>query len=373
MIALIAVAAVSPAVFTERLENGAWLVAIRIPGAHTFSAQTFLRAGSVFEPAAESGSTHLLEHLLFADGEADAIAENAGFLLNATTYREFMRLHTTGPADAWRTGMKAVARLLNKPAAASTDAEWKIIQQEDALARLDPDEAVHRSLWQSSASGSPWASLPMGNAEKKPTASIAALHGRYAVGSNVVAVIAGDLPGEEGLRALRSAYEPLPAGSPLNAPKPPIWAGGRQGSFGTRFGVGAAAPGYDAHAAYLAIEVAIEALTAPARLQPLGLEAKSFLTPSSRGSLAIISFAATDGALGLPVRAGRALEPPVSEAEFADAKARVKSRYASATPTNCALTAGLSVLFTGRVINFAAESAVVTKAQVDAAARGFVK
>jgi predicted Zn-dependent peptidase len=372
LITLLAAVAIAPTVVVEKLANGATLVAIQIADAKTVSAQTFIRAGSAYEAEADSGVSHLLEHLLFADGIADQAAESAGFLLNATTYREFIRLHTVGPAEAWKPAVQCVAQLLRKPALTHAEKEWKVIAQEDALAKLDPDESIHRALWVAGFKGSAWSNLPMGDTGKPVPKGIEAAYDRFIVGSNVVAVVAGAQTTQESLAELRVLYGNLPSAKASVPPALPS-VGRVAETHNARYGIGVPVAGYSKPSDYLAAEIAFDALTSPALLFSQGLEAKSFLTPSSSGSLAVLSFASADGAPGLVTRTSQAVAAPITDAEFADARARVKQRYSSSQPASRALVAGLSVLFTGSNIDFAREVDRVSKAQVSSVAESLAK
>lgn len=372
MITLLAAVALAPAVLTEKLENGAWLVAIPMPGVRTFAAQTFLRTGSAFETEQAIGSAHLLEHLLFADGKADDAAENAGLLLNATTYREFMRLHTEGQPKSWKEGAAAIGLLLRRPTEEFLDREMRVIGEEDALAKLDPDELAHRSVWQRAAVGSPWARLPMGDLSRKAQ-GVGELFDTTVTGGNVVGVLAGDFDGTEALAFLKQIYAPIPKGSPTAVPALPVWATGLNGTYGSRYVAAASVAGYSDPPRYLAAEMAFDILTSPSRLHAEGLAAKSFLTPSSMGSVAMISFEAIDGAPGLAARAKRAMAMPISQLEFEESRARVRARYSAELAANRALATGLSVLFTGQAIDFAGQIDKVSKADVDAVARELSK
>lgn len=372
MITLLAAVALAPAVLTEKLENGAWVVAIPMPGARTFAAQTFLRSGSAFETEQTVGSAHLLEHLLFADGKADDAAENAGLLLNATTYREFMRLHTEGPPKTWKEGAAAIGQLLRRPTEEFLDREWRVIGEEDALAKLDPDELAHRSVWQRAAAGSPWARLAMGDLSRKAP-GVDGLYDATVAGGNVVAVLAGDFDGAEALAFIKQIYTAIPKGPPTAVPALPLWANGLNGAYGYRYVAAASVAGYSDPVRYLAAEIAFDILTSPSRLHAEGLAAKSFLTPSSAGSVAMISFEAIDGAPGLGARAKRATATPISQLEFEESRSRVKTRYSAELAANWALTAGLSVMFTGQTIDFVAQIDKVSKADVDAVTRELSK
>jgi predicted Zn-dependent peptidase len=372
LIFIAAAVALTPAALSQTLENGVRVVAIPLPNSRTFSAQVFVRAGSAFESAASHGSTHLLEHLMFADGGADKIAENAGFLLNATTYREFVRLHATGPAQQWKAGILATARLLDQPLYSAEKDEWRIVKEEDALARLDPNELLYRRLWSERASESPWGLASLGNTSAAdPPAGMKQLWEKHFVGPNIVAVIAGAFGSEEAVMALSSAFGNVRGGAAVSPPALPVWAGGKHAEAFDRLAVSGVAPGYDKPSEYVAFEVALGALTSPARLETAGLEALSFLSPSSKGSLAIIVYSSADGAPGAKSRALRSIDTPISEAEFADAKRRVRSRYASETPVNRGLVGGLSMLFTSRRIDFVPVVDSVSLAEVAAAAGAF--
>lgn len=371
MITLIAALTLGPVVHSELLDNGAWIVAIPIPGGRSFSAQTFVRAGSVFETAETSGETHLLEHLLFADGEADKIAENVGFLLNATTYREFMRLHTPGPGSAWQAGLQSVARLFAKPAYAAAALEARVIGEEAALRRLDPDSRAYEGLVASLTSGSPWALKPGG--ERVALISeetLVATKSRHFTGKNVVAVVAGDFDARAALAELRRLYAALPAGEAVCPPPVPVFEAKRIAGETGRVAVAAPSPGYDDLRGYLAMELVVDALASPSRLEPHGLEARSFFGPSSTGVPVVLSFRSADGAPGLEARVTRALAGGISDDEFAVGVARLRACYGATNPDSAAIAAGLGILLTGKVPAFEAEIARLTKADVDAVAFG---
>jgi hypothetical protein len=368
LITLIAAIALGPVVHSELLDNGAWIVAISIPGSRSFSAQTFVRVGSVFETDETAGSAHLLEHLLFADGEADKIAENAGCLLNATTYREFMRLHAFGPTPAWQNGVKAVARLFGMPRWEAASKEARVIREEAELRRLDPDQRAYEGLISALTSGTAWERQPLGAGGESGARP---LRERHFVGKNVVAVVAGDFDARAALADLRKAYAGLPSGEAVAAPAVPALTPRRiEGETG-RVAIGAPSPGYSDLRGYLAMEVVVDSLTSPNRLEPNDLKARSFFGPSSPGVPVVVSFRSANGAPGLESRIGRVLGGGVSDAEFVVGVARLRSRYRLETPDSAAIAVGLGILLTGRTPDFEAELERLTKADVDAAAAAF--
>src|SRR5438105_15920241 len=104
MIAYLVACSFAQTVETKLLDNGVRLVRRRIPGALAYSAQTFIRTGSIYETPETNGVNHVLEHMLSrgTGGSLDEKAERSGSFLNATTYSEFMKLFCEGPADGWR-------------------------------------------------------------------------------------------------------------------------------------------------------------------------------------------------------------------------------------------------------------------------------
>lgn len=376
MISLLAAAVLSPVAISEKLDNGAWIVAVPIKGAASFTAQTFIRAGSVFETPETSGASHLLEHLLFADGKADMIAESAGFILNATTYREFMSLQATGPVASWRKGIEAVNQLLQGPDLSKIANESKVVLQEEKLASLDPDELIHRSLWKAAVPSNAWELLPVGDPLSLPKLtgpSLSALFSHHFSGRNVVAVVSGDFDPKEAVAALRAAYRGLAPGSTQSAPPLPGFNVARTSVSAGEERVGISLPilGYGEVPSFLAYEIIFDAMLSPGRLEPLGLAARSFAGPSSRGSIACFSFRSTDGAPDLEGRVSRLLysmKSGLPPAEILASRAKLAARYSGETPNDAALIAGLGFLFLGRDASLAGDLEKVKDADIQKAA-----
>lgn len=360
--------ALTPSVHAEQLDNGAWIAAVRVADSSVFSAQVFVRSGSVHDT--EPGAGHLLEHLLFANGKADAVAESAGFLLNATTYREFTRLYATGPSGAWRQGVKALATLFEPMSLVDAAKEWRVIAQEAQIAALDQDAVVYEAMWRACAKGTPWANPPVGGGAQPSDESLQNALARFGA-ANLVVVLAGNMAHEETLPVLRASFSGVQKGSPTPVVPPPTIQTARIPAIGDRVGVCAVVPGYADAKAYVAHEAAFEALTSPSRLLAQGLGVRSFVGPSSSGSLAVAVFQSVDGAPGTEAKVRRLLSEPITEQEFAAAKQRIESRYGSASTESAAIVSGLSLLFVGDEVDFNGHARRLTKVDVDAAAAKF--
>ena len=83
-------------------ENGVPVYFSPNPALHSFCLSLYVRGGSLFEAPAESGSTHLLEHLLFRHldnllgGGLSRELDMRGLAFDAITYREFMWVSLSG-------------------------------------------------------------------------------------------------------------------------------------------------------------------------------------------------------------------------------------------------------------------------------------
>ncbi len=83
-------------------ENGAPIYFSPNPALHSFCLSLYVRGGSIFEAPEESGSTHLLEHLLFRHlnnlwgGGLSRELDACGLAFDAVTYREFLWISICG-------------------------------------------------------------------------------------------------------------------------------------------------------------------------------------------------------------------------------------------------------------------------------------
>ncbi len=99
-------------------KNGIPIYSYPNPAQNSFFISLFLRSGSMYESAEESGITHFLEHIAIRNinhamgGELYALLDKCGIEFNAATYSEMVQFYITGAKDKLRIGADIISKLL---------------------------------------------------------------------------------------------------------------------------------------------------------------------------------------------------------------------------------------------------------------------
>ncbi|MGI8924401.1 MAG: M16 family metallopeptidase [Fimbriimonadales bacterium] len=374
-------AAISPtqvATFTNGLE----VVGVRIPGASSFSVQAFVRTGSAYESKETNGVNHLLEHMLFRRGKADSIAENAGALLNATTYREMTRFFCEGPTSAWQEGLRSVATILERPSLTDLTIETGVVAEESALRYIRSSALIDDLLWGSFGAGSAWslsAIGDMGAVKAAKAATLQAIYDRAYVGGNIVVAAVGDFEPAFAIEHAKKLFAKVPAGArSMGAPPLPTFTPGKVAAAigGSWVAIGLHAPGFDTPESYICHEMAFDLLAGVGGLASQeGLEREVFFGPSERGSLATLVFRLeTTGDVEATVRGvlGKLAKGPTST-EFEELKLSLEARYRAhdRSPSDKAMLVGLARLFAGSEIDWRAIVKDTTLAKIQFVCKKF--
>lgn len=144
---------------TQRTElaSGVRVVTEHLPHAQSVCMGVYAGVGSRDEPADLAGSSHFLEHLLFKGTPTRSARQIAqavdavGGDMNAHTARESTAYYTRLPPEAASAGLELLCDVVSHPAFrdVEVDAEREVILEELAMADDDPDDVVHRLLWES--------------------------------------------------------------------------------------------------------------------------------------------------------------------------------------------------------------------------------
>ncbi len=98
-------------------KNGIPVYSYTNPSQHSFFISLFLRAGSMYESAAESGITHFLEHASIRNinfimgGELYSVLDRYGLEFNASTYSEMVQFYITGASHNFRIAADIISKL----------------------------------------------------------------------------------------------------------------------------------------------------------------------------------------------------------------------------------------------------------------------
>ncbi|OYT75094.1 MAG: hypothetical protein CFK49_05000 [Armatimonadetes bacterium JP3_11] len=141
---------------TVQLANGATIIVERIPNAPLTAIEVWIRVGVANETPTTSGVAHLLEHLIFkgtaelAPGTLDAVFEQAGGILDATTERDWTRYRASVLPEHWQEPLQTLLRCLRNPALNEKQLEQErrlILNDEYALHRADPIRPARYALF----------------------------------------------------------------------------------------------------------------------------------------------------------------------------------------------------------------------------------
>jgi predicted Zn-dependent peptidase len=148
------------------LVNGLDVLALRRPGTSTATLCLDVHVGSRYEGPADSGLSHLLEHMLFQGSAAhgppadiNRAAESMGAALGGSTSRDSTRLEHWVSADALSESAALMAGLVASPRFEDLETERQIVIEE-ALEEFD--ETGRRTDAETLSRQAAWADAPLG-------------------------------------------------------------------------------------------------------------------------------------------------------------------------------------------------------------------
>ncbi len=105
----------------ERLEtaSGIPVYAYRNTRLHGFCLSLYVRAGSMYESAEQSGETHFVEHMVFRNinyrmnGGLYPLLDRCGLSFNAETYKEFVQFYIVGAKEHFSDAATVFSRLFD--------------------------------------------------------------------------------------------------------------------------------------------------------------------------------------------------------------------------------------------------------------------
>lgn len=205
------------------LSSGLRVVTERVPGARSVCSGAWVAVGARDEPAALSGVSHFLEHLLFKGTERRSAQElsravdRVGGEMNAFTTKEYTAYYTRLPAGNLGLGVDLLGDVLTAPALRDDDveSERQVILEELAMDDDTPDDRVHTLAYESL-----FPAHPLGRETAGARASVAeigaedvrAFFRRWYRPANVVVAVAGDIDHDDAVSCVEHAFGHVPAG-----------------------------------------------------------------------------------------------------------------------------------------------------------------
>ncbi|MGD9796635.1 MAG: M16 family metallopeptidase [Acidimicrobiia bacterium] len=214
------------------LGHGLRVVTEHLPGARSVTTGFWVGVGGRDESAAEAGSSHFLEHLLFKGTEARSAVQIAeavdavGGDMNAFTAQEHTAYYTRLPAGELDLGLDVLSDVVWSPACRADDveAERRVILDELAMEEDTPDDRVVVLLGEGLFPEHELGREVLGSRETISAMdrdAIASFHGRWYRPANVVVAVAGAVDHDavvSGVAARFSGDAGSSGGAPVRTP-----------------------------------------------------------------------------------------------------------------------------------------------------------
>jgi len=220
-----------PSHFT--LENGLPVVFTPLPHLSLTSIVLFVRVGSRFETPADSGLSHLLEHVLFRGSERypdtytlNTALEGVGSGLDAATSRDFTTFEATCLPSNVEEMLLILGDMLTRPLLSGVDVEQRIITEElqdeiDAKGRdIDPDNLSKMTMFAGSSMALKVGGV-LARIQRFTEDDCRRWHRHFYTATNMVLAISGPITLDQARQAATSAFGELPSGE-LLSPSPVI-------------------------------------------------------------------------------------------------------------------------------------------------------
>jgi zinc protease len=197
--------------------NGLRLLVKEGHATNLVAIQYWVRTGGFRETAATRGAAHFIEHLIFKgtdrypQGGIDAEIEDLGGVLSAVTEKDWVMFGTTVASQYAEKALEVLGDAVRHPKFRSEDleSERRVIAEEVAAERLQPDRIVTARLFQMAFPHHPYGSDVLGSPEAIAGMNRAVVQQFFAdqyTPSNATVVIVGDVDPPAILPRVRTAF-----------------------------------------------------------------------------------------------------------------------------------------------------------------------
>ncbi len=160
-------------IFKDKLRNGMRIVGETMENYRSVSISVWVRAGSIYENADESGVSHFIEHMLFkgtdkrSAGDIAAEIDAIGGNLNAFTSKECTCFYVKVLDENMPKAVEMLADLVcnSKLDAEDIEREKGVILEEISMNEDSPEDLAHETLCQVFYEGDPLAGPVLGTAD----------------------------------------------------------------------------------------------------------------------------------------------------------------------------------------------------------------
>jgi len=215
------------------LPNGLTVVTVELPHLHSVSVVMYARVGSRYEPVADNGLSHFLEHMLFRGTERlpDAYALNhaieaLGGTLYAETGRDYSLYQISLHPETLQPGLELFGEIFATPAFADVDVERRIVLEEmhedhDEDGRLiNIDDLARLEVWPDHPLGYRITG-PYENVERFDDTDVRRHFATHYGARNMVLAVSGAVQRDDVIGTLHRVFGTLASGEELHVVAPP--------------------------------------------------------------------------------------------------------------------------------------------------------
>jgi zinc protease len=204
------------------LDNGLTVLVVENKKLPIFSYYTYFRVGSKYESPGITGSSHLLEHMMFkgakkyGEGQFDKLVEGNGGRNNAYTTNDLTVYYESLPSEHFSVIADLEAdRMQNLLLAKeSFEKERNVVLEERKMRYENSDRGkVYLEMMKAVFKGTPYGSSVIGEIEDLKTVSreeVQTYFKRYYAPNNAVIVIVGSLDADEVFSVIEDKFKKIP-------------------------------------------------------------------------------------------------------------------------------------------------------------------
>ncbi|HCF58736.1 MAG TPA: insulinase family protein, partial [Myxococcales bacterium] len=212
-----------PQVQEHSLPNGMKVLILEDHAAPVATFSVFYKVGSRNETTGNTGSAHLLEHLMFkgtkrfGKGQIMASLDRIGAQWNATTFYDYTNYYETVPVEKLDFVMGLEADRMRNSLILDEERELERIVVRNELERGEnsPVRSLMHEVWGAAFKAHPYHHPVIGwssEVEGVPTAKLRELYRTFYQPDNAVAVVVGDFQASEALAMVRKHFAKIPGG-----------------------------------------------------------------------------------------------------------------------------------------------------------------
>lgn len=205
------------------LKNGMKVLLVEDHAAPVATFSVFYKVGSRNEHVGNTGSAHLLEHMLFKGtkrfkkGEIMSALDRVGAQWNATTFYDYTNYYETIPIEQLEFAIELEAdRMVNALIAdEERDLERIVVRNELERGENSPVRALSHDVWSAAFKAHPYHHPVIGwrsDVENVPTSHLRDFYRQYYKPDNAVAILVGDFKSSEALKLIEKHFGPIEPG-----------------------------------------------------------------------------------------------------------------------------------------------------------------